>query len=65
MCVVTGSQVGLSLAQMVVLLNFIQWAMKQTAEVSNQITSIDRMLKYSSLPSEALLQGKGLFCLIS
>lgn len=49
---------GLSLTQVVVLLNFIQWAMKQTAEVSNQVTSIDRLLKYCSLPSEIQPEGK-------
>lgn len=48
----SGSQIGLALAQLTILLNFIQWAMKLSAEVSNQVTSVDRLLRYSALESE-------------
>ncbi|XP_065211997.1 ATP-binding cassette sub-family C member 4-like isoform X2 [Planococcus citri] len=48
----TGSQVGLALAQLTILLGFVQWAMKLSAEVSNQVTSVDRLLRYSALESE-------------
>lgn len=34
--------------------------MTRTAEVSNQVTSIDRLLKYASLPPESQPQEKGL-----
>lgn len=33
--------------------------MKQAAEVSNQVTSVDRLVKYSNLPPES--QPKGIF----
>lgn len=32
--------------------------MKQSAEVSNQLTSVDRLLKYSTLPEEKQPKGE-------
>ncbi|XKL66417.1 hypothetical protein PGB90_009837 [Kerria lacca] len=49
----SGSSIGLALAQCSILLNYIQWSMKQAAEVSNQVTSVDRLVKYSNLPPES------------
>ncbi|XKL66418.1 hypothetical protein PGB90_009838 [Kerria lacca] len=48
----SGSAAGLALSQCTFLLGSIQWAMICIAEILNQTTSIDRLMDYSSLPSE-------------
>ena len=44
--------VGLALAHVMNLSSTMQWAVRQTAEAENNITSIERMLDYTRLPSE-------------
>ncbi len=44
--------VGLALAHVMNLASTMQWAVRQTAEAENNITSIERMLGYTRLPSE-------------
>lgn len=38
--------------QISTMLDYIAWAMIQSAALTNQITSVDRLMKYSSLPAE-------------
>ncbi|KAK7582376.1 hypothetical protein V9T40_013821 [Parthenolecanium corni] len=49
---ISGSEVGLALMQISTILDYLSWALIQSAEVNNQITSVDRLMKYSSLPAE-------------
>lgn len=37
----------------------VQWGMRQAAEVANQMMSVERVLEYTSLPSEPNLRDKG------
>lgn len=47
-----GSMVGLALSQAMVLTGMLQYGMKQTAEVINQLTSVERVLQYTKLENE-------------
>lgn len=37
----------------------IQWGMRQSAEVANQLMSVERVLEYTALPPEPNLRDKG------
>ncbi|KAK4880096.1 hypothetical protein RN001_008242 [Aquatica leii] len=47
-----GGDVGLAISQATALTGLVQWGMRQAAEVSNQLMSVERVLEYASLPSE-------------
>lgn len=49
---VYGSFVGLAISQSLVLTGMLQFGMRQTAEVINQLTSVERVLQYSTLENE-------------
>lgn len=50
-----AGRVGLSLTYAMTLMGMFQWAVRQSAEVENQMISVERVLQYSKLPSEAPL----------
>ncbi|XP_058800144.1 ATP-binding cassette sub-family C member 4-like isoform X2 [Phymastichus coffea] len=52
--------VGLVITQVMALTRQLQWGMRQSAEVTNQLTSVERVLEYSQLPSELNLHDKGI-----
>lgn len=54
----SSSEIGLAMVQVLTLLSFIQWCMKQWADLSNQVTAIDRLLYYTDLPPENQPAGK-------
>lgn len=47
-----GSLVGLAISQSLILTGMLQFGMKQTAEVINQLTSVERVLHYTNLENE-------------
>ncbi|XP_046447926.1 ATP-binding cassette sub-family C member 4-like [Daphnia pulex] len=51
----TGSEAGLAISSAMALTGMFQWGVRQSAEVENQMTSVERVIEYSKLPSEAAL----------
>ncbi|CAG9767682.1 unnamed protein product [Ceutorhynchus assimilis] len=48
----TGGDVGLAITQAISLSMMVQWGLRQSAEVANQLMSVERVLEYTQLPSE-------------
>uniref|UniRef100_T1IZ26 Uncharacterized protein n=1 Tax=Strigamia maritima TaxID=126957 RepID=T1IZ26_STRMM len=51
-----GGDVGLAISSAMCLTGIFQYCVKQSAEVENQMTSVERILEYSRLESEAELE---------
>lgn len=49
---VMGDQVGLAITQAMSLTGMLQWGIRQSAEVSNQLMSVERILEYRDLEPE-------------
>lgn len=47
-----GASVGLAITQAMALTAWLQWGVRQTAEVLNQMMSVERVLEYSELEKE-------------
>ncbi|CAL7944629.1 unnamed protein product [Xylocopa violacea] len=50
-----AGDIGLVITQITAISVVLQWGMRQTAELENQITSIERVLEYSRLEEEPFL----------
>lgn len=48
----TGGNVGLALTQILSLISLTQWGVRQTAEVENNMTSVERIMEYINLEPE-------------
>lgn len=49
---IMGDQVGLAITQAMSLTGMLQWGIRQSAEVSNQLMSVERILEYRDLERE-------------
>ncbi|KAK5640052.1 hypothetical protein RI129_010863 [Pyrocoelia pectoralis] len=47
-----GGNVGLAITQCLTVIGFLQWAIQQTAELENNMTSVERILEYGSIEQE-------------
>jgi ATP-binding cassette subfamily C (CFTR/MRP) protein 4 len=47
-----GGDVGLAITQSIGLMGMIQWGMRQSAELENNMTSLERVLEYTNVESE-------------
>ncbi|XP_066582134.1 probable multidrug resistance-associated protein lethal(2)03659 isoform X2 [Prorops nasuta] len=57
----TGGEVGLAITQVMAMTGMIQWGMRQSAEVANQMMSVERVLEYTHLPPEENLADRGAY----
>ena len=48
----------MAISSAMALTGMFQWGVRQSAEVENQMTSVERVIEYSHLPSEAPLDSK-------
>lgn len=49
---VSGDKVGLAITQAMALTGMLQWGIRQSAEVANQLMSVERILEYRDLDAE-------------
>ena len=50
-----GASIGLAVTQAINLVGMCNWGLRQTAELENQMTSVERVIEYATLPSERSL----------
>ncbi|KAL0104939.1 hypothetical protein PUN28_016527 [Cardiocondyla obscurior] len=53
---IDSGYVGLAITQSIGLTGMFQWGMRQSAELENQMTSVERILEYSKVDSEPPLE---------
>lgn len=53
-----GGNVGLAITQSIALTGMFQWGMRQSTELENQMTSVERVLEYSELEKERPLESE-------
>lgn len=56
-----GGEVGLAITQCIGLTGLFQWGMRQSAELENQMTSVERVLEFTRIEHEPELESVILF----
>ncbi|KPU73242.1 uncharacterized protein Dana_GF26917 [Drosophila ananassae] len=51
-----GSLVGLAITQAMILIGYVQWGLRQSAEVENTMTAVERVVEYDDLAPEGELE---------
>lgn len=51
-----GANVGLAITQATNLIGICNWGLRQTAEMENQMTSVERVIEYATETSEGPLE---------
>lgn len=51
-----GGNIGLAITQSIGLTGMFQWGMRQSTELENQMTSVERVVEYSNVESEPSLE---------
>lgn len=57
----SGGEVGLAITQIMGMTGIIQWGMRQSAEVTNQMMAVERVLEYIQLAAEPNLRDRGTY----
>lgn len=53
-----GGNVGLAITQAIGLTGMFQWGMRQSTELENQMTSVERVIEYNDIEHEAALESQ-------
>lgn len=53
---ISGDEVGLAITQCIALCGVFQWGMRQSAELENQMTSVERILEFTRVEHEPSLE---------
>lgn len=53
---INGSSVGLTITQIIGISGMVQWGIRQSAVLENEMTSVERVLEYSNSPQESTNQ---------
>ncbi|KAI2473984.1 ATP binding cassette (ABC) transporter subfamily C member [Diabrotica virgifera virgifera] len=53
-----GGNVGLAITQAIGLTGMFQWGMRQSTELENQMTSVERVLQYNDIEKEGALESQ-------
>lgn len=51
---ISGDKVGLAITQSMTMTGLLQWGIRHSVEVTNQLISVERILEYSKLETERL-----------
>lgn len=53
---IKSGDIGLAVLSSINLIGNCQWGMRQSAELENQMTSVERIMEYANVPLEAALE---------